>query len=118
MKRFFLFFIFSLYFSAFSLEPYSHSSNEIKAKEYPQKGKDLCTYTIFQLTDNTWCYDIFKNKKLFIHQTCIPGLPGNEGFKEKADAEKVARLVIEKITNGEAFPTITKEELEKLKVVN
>jgi hypothetical protein len=52
-----------------------------------------------------------------IHQPSAPGLPGNEGFKTKADAEKVAKLVIDKIKKGEMPPSVTKEEMEKLKVL-
>ena len=44
-------------------------------------------------------------------------MPGNEGFKTKADAEKVAQLVITKIKKGEMPPTVSVEEMKKLKVV-
>ena len=43
-------------------------------------------------------------------------MPGNEGFKTKADASKVAQLVIGKIKKGEMPPTVTIEEMQKLKV--
>lgn len=42
---------------------------------------------------------------------------GNVNFKTKADAEKVAKLVIDKIKKGEMPPTVTIEELQKLKVI-
>jgi hypothetical protein len=79
--------------------------------------KIIYQFIIIPTLNSTWCYDIFKNNKLFIHQTSIPGLPGNEGFKNKSDAEKVARLVIEKLRKGEMPPSVTKEELIKLKVL-
>jgi hypothetical protein len=75
------------------------------------------TYTIISTANNTWCYDIYKEKRLLIHQPSIPGLPGNEGFKTKGNAEKVAKLVIEKIKKGEMPPTVTLEEMKKLKVL-
>ena len=75
------------------------------------------SYNIIQVLNNTWCYDIYKDKKLFIHQTSMPGLPGIEGFKTKSDSEKIAKLVIEKLRNGEMPPSITKDELIKLKVL-
>lgn len=75
------------------------------------------TYTIIQASNNTWGYDIKAGKKVLIHQPVIPGLPGNEGFKTKSDAEKVARLVIGKIKKGELPPCVTIEELKKLKVL-
>jgi hypothetical protein len=67
--------------------------------------------------NNTWGYDIYKGEKLYIHQASIPGLPGNEGFKSKIDAEKVAMLVIEKLKKGEMLPSVSKDELENMKVL-
>jgi len=75
------------------------------------------TYKIIDAPNNTFCYDVFANGKLMIHQTSIPALPGNEGFKTKADAEKVAQLVITKIKKGEMPPTINIDEMRKLKVI-
>ena len=68
--------------------------------------------------DKTYGYDIYADSKLMIHQNSIPGLPGTEGFKTKAYAEKVAQLVISKIKKGEMPPTVTTEEMKKLKVIN
>jgi len=52
-----------------------------------------------------------------IHQTSVPALPGNEGFKTREAATKVALLVIEKIKKGEMPPTISIDEMKKLKVI-
>jgi hypothetical protein len=60
---------------------------------------------------------VYAEGRLMIHQTSAPGLPGNEGFKTKADAEKVALLVIDKIEKGEMPPTISIEEMKKLNVI-
>ena len=49
-----------------------------------------------------------------IHQSSIPGLPGNEGFKTKDDAIKVAEMVVYKIRNGEMPPTVSIDEMESL----
>ena len=68
-------------------------------------------------TNCTYGYNIYKGKKLFIHQPTIPALPGNSGFATKADAEKVARLVVEKMKKGEPLPTITVDELKQLKLI-
>jgi hypothetical protein len=71
------------------------------------------TYTIIPEPNKTWGYDIYIEKRLFIHQPGVPGLPGNEGFKTKAGAEKVAKLVIEKIKKGVMPPSLTIEEIKK-----
>ena len=52
-----------------------------------------------------------------IHQTSAPALPGNEGFKTKKDASKIALLVIDKIRKGEMPPTISIDEMKKLNVI-
>lgn len=75
------------------------------------------TYEIVPSNNGTWCYDIYKDEKIFIHQNSIPGLSGNEGFKSKKDAANVACLVIKKLKNGEMPPTVTLYELKKLNVL-
>lgn len=75
------------------------------------------TYKIIDAAGKTYCYDVYADGKLMIHQSSIPGLPGNKGFATKADAEKVAQLVVKKIKNGEMPPTISIEEMQKLKVI-
>jgi hypothetical protein len=75
------------------------------------------TYKIIPATNKTYCYDVLADGKIFIHQPSKPGLPGNEGFTTKSSAEKVAKLVITKIKNGEMPPSVTTEELKKLNVL-
>lgn len=76
------------------------------------------TYKVIETAGKTYGYDIFSNTKLMIHQPSVPGLPGNSGFKTKAGAESVARLVVKKIKNGEMPPTVTIEEMKKLKAID
>ena len=72
---------------------------------------------IIQVADGKYGYDIYSKQILFIHQPAIPALPGNNGFATKTDAEKVAKLVVEKIKKGGSLPTITVEELKHLGIV-
>ena len=75
--------------------------------------------TIFRIIpseSNTYGYDILVKNKILIHQQNIPGMPGNKGFPVKADAEKVARLVIKKIQRGMMPPTMERKELDSLKI--
>ncbi len=76
------------------------------------------TSTIIDAPNATFGYDIFSNGKLFLHQTNLPGQPGNDGCKTKADAEKLAAFVIGKIKKGEMPPTVTTDELKKLEVLH
>jgi hypothetical protein len=75
------------------------------------------TYAVIPSLNGTWGYDILKGSKKVIHQESIPGLPGNEGFSSRGDAEKVARLVIEKLLSGEMPPSVTLTEMKSLKVL-
>ena len=93
------------------------STGSLKSPSVETKSKTTYTYTIIPSKYKTWGYDIYIEKRLFIHQPSIPGLPGNEGFKIKADADKVARLVIKKIKKGEMPPSVTIEEMNKLKAL-
>jgi len=75
------------------------------------------TYKIIDTPKHTYGYDVFADGRLMIHQTSAPALPGNEGFKTREDATKVALLVIEKIKKDEMPPTISIDEIKKLNVI-
>ena len=74
------------------------------------------TYKIIEALNGTYGYQVHADGRLLIHQNSIPALPGNNGFRTRAQSEKVAQLVIKKIRKGEMPPTITVEELKKLGV--
>ena len=74
------------------------------------------TYKIFAAADSTFGYDIFMEGRRFIHQTSIPGVAGNKGFRRKQDAEKVAALVADKLNRNIMPPSVTKHEMDSLKV--
>ncbi len=75
------------------------------------------TYNIIDAPNNTYSYDVYAEGRLMIHQTSAPGLPGNEGFKTKDDAAKVAEMVMYKIRKGEMPPTVTLEEMKELGII-
>ena len=65
-----------------------------------------------------WGYDIYTGSKLLIHQTTIPSLPGNHGFKSKAAAYKAGSFVTWKLISNIFPPSISKSELDSLQVLN
>ncbi|RYY84847.1 MAG: DUF4907 domain-containing protein [Chitinophagaceae bacterium] len=75
------------------------------------------TYKIIPASNNTWCYDIYVDGRMMIHQPSVPGMPGTEGFKTRSGAEKVAQLVIGKIKKGQMPPTVEITEMKKLKAI-
>jgi len=96
-------------------QPVSSAAKFTAASAY---ANTKLTYKIIDAPKHTYCYDVFADGRLMIHQTSVPALPGNEGFKTKEDATKVALLVIEKIRKREMPPTISIDEMKKLGVVN
>ena len=77
-------------------------------KKVKRKGY---TYEVISTINNTYGYDVYSEEKIFIHQSSVPGVPGNRGFKTKVDAEKVAKIIIRKLKKGQMPPTITVKEL-------
>lgn len=75
------------------------------------------TFAIIDAPNGTFGYDILSDGKLLIHQTNLPGQPGNDGCKTKADAEKLAAFVMEKIKKGEMPPTVSSTELQELRII-
>jgi hypothetical protein len=61
-------------------------------------------------------YYVFVDGKLMIEQKTIPGLAGNKGFASEAEAKKVTELVIQKMKEGEMPPTVSNEDLKRLKI--
>jgi len=104
----------------FALSVHAQQQPENDAAKFPDAGASAntkLTSMIIEAPGKTWCYDIYADGRLMIHQTSAPGLPGNQDFKTKAAAEKVAQLVINKIKKGEMPPTVSIEEMKELGVI-
>lgn len=115
MKQILFFLLFICFFSSNGQS--ADGKFRIKDSGKDKQLSNTYTYLILQSNNGTWCYDIYKDKKILIHQTSIPGIPGNDGFKNKSDAKKVALLVIEKLEKGEMPPSVTTNEMKRLKVL-
>jgi len=83
-----------------------------------QVSKANLSYKVIAAEGNGYGYDVYADGRILIHQPTVPGQPGISGFRKKSDSEKVAELVIRKLKNGEVPPTVTEEELKKLKVID
>ena len=80
------------------------------------EADDFSFSTVF--TDNQgWGYQIFNNEKLYINQPHIPAIEGVNGFSSEQKAAKTAQFAIYKIENGILPPTISKNELDSLGVL-
>jgi hypothetical protein len=74
------------------------------------------SYKLIEAKNHTYGFNVFVNDTLFIHQPVIPCIAGNKGFKTKADAKKIAVLVIQKIRNKIIPPSVSMTEMKKLGV--
>ena len=105
----------------FAQAPSAPAQPDSSAAKFPAASayaNTKLTYKVIDAPKQTYGYDVFADGRLMIHQTSAPALPGNEGFKTKEDATNVALLVIDKIKKGEMPPTISIDEMKKLKVIN
>lgn len=99
---------------------YSQATGTPSGATFPDASKvkeTKLSYKIISAPNNTFGYDIYSEAKLLIHQPTIPAMPGNEGFSSKSQAIAIAELVLIKIKKGEMPPTVSKEEMKKLKVI-
>ncbi len=102
------------------LDPSPAAQQSGSATQFPSAdafSNTPLTYTIIDAPNNTFCYDIYAEGRLMIHQSSMPGLPGNEGFKTRDDAMKVAEMVMYKIRKGEMPPTVSIDDLKQVGVI-
>lgn len=63
-----------------------------------------------------WGYQITHNQKVIIHQPAIPAIRGNKPFVSEKQAMAVATLVIAKLNKGLMPPSVTRHELDSLRI--
>lgn len=95
-------------------KPVNPSQPQFPSASQVQESK--LTYKIIEALNGTFGYQVHADGRLLINQTSIPALPGNNGFRTRQQAAKVAELVITKIRKGEMPPTVMVEDLKKLGV--
>jgi len=83
----------------------------------PSAGRERIRYVVIPLANLTWGYDIYVREQIYIHQTTIPAIPGTYGFNSRKAASDIAKIVVRKIKRGEIPPSVTIDELKKLKVL-
>ena len=88
----------------------------VKQQKNPYTNAEI-TIKIIPSANKTFGYDILLYGRPLVHQSNIPGLPGNEGFTTKERAQTVAEFVVKKIRNNEMPPTVTIEDLNNMGVL-
>jgi hypothetical protein len=92
----------------------SVSDTMIIQQNKTQSPGEKYTFKIIPVVGNTFGYEISDLGKIIVLQKTIPSLPGNSGFRSKADAEKCARLVISKLNRNIMPPAVTPKEIDSL----
>ncbi|MEI6694498.1 MAG: DUF4907 domain-containing protein [Bacteroidota bacterium] len=82
------------------------------ANQLTSAKKDVYMIKLLKMDSSGWCYDIYKNDKITIHQPNIPAVDGNFAFKSKEDAIKTAALVVEKLKKNIFPPSLSLEEVK------
>ncbi len=92
--------------------------NVKNGKDYTSKipQYDTVTYKVFRV-DSGWGYDIYVNRRIFIHQPYIPAVQGRFVFMSREAARKVAILVIHKMMERPGLPAVSVSELDSLGVL-
>ena len=100
-----------------TLLPSAAEMARIKAANIKKAAATQFQYFIIRTGTGQYGYSIYADGNLYIQQTTIPALPGNKGFADTTSAGKLARLVIQKIREGELPPTIRESDLKKLNIL-
>ena len=94
---------------------YSCNSNPPANLATVKQSPDIIAQTF--PSGNGWGYDVLVNGKLFIKQSFIPAIEGNESFAKKEDALKVATLVVTRLKQKE-IPVIKLEDLRDIGILH
>jgi len=81
-----------------------------------QFAKTQLNAMVTKADDNSFGYYILADGNILIDQKNIPGVPGNKGFVSEAEAKRTADFAIKKLKQGEMPPTLTEDDLKKLKI--
>lgn len=91
---------------------------QIKAKNREIAANTSWSHYIIQSEGGGFGYCILADGHVYIWQSNIPGIPGNQGFESVEKAERCAGLIIQKIKDGESPPTITEEDLKNNQLIH
>ena len=92
----------------------SQDRKENKKEQMVTIEKKSYRLQTFRNEDSTFGYSIFENEQLFIQQKNIPGLSGNQGFKNEKEAKGCGLLMKDKLEKGIWPPSVHQKELDSL----
>ena len=88
-----------------------------RAKAAPNPYRDAAITTrLIPGARQTHGYEVLVNGRVLVSQPSIPGIAGNDGFRTPEQAQRVAALVAGKLRDNQMPPTVTAEELQRLRI--
>ncbi|QHT67839.1 DUF4907 domain-containing protein [Rhodocytophaga rosea] len=94
----------------------SKSQSEIRAPAKATIADEIDVQPF--VTEAGWGYVIYMKGKPYIRQDNIPVVEGNKGFSTREKALKAGQLVVYKIKHAILPPTVSKQELDSLQLLN
>ena len=88
----------------------------ILAKKNQQADSDLLPVDLraLKMADG-WGYEVLVDKKVFIHQDCIPAISSFKKFSSESEALLIGNKVVDKIKHGHK-PSITQQEINDAQI--
>ena len=81
------------------------------SKKKVQPGSDWLSVDVRALKmTGGWGYEVMVDKKIFIHQDCIPAIAAFKRFGTEAEALLIGNKVVDKILHGQK-PAISLQEI-------
>ncbi len=111
-------------FILLSLIFFSCNENSTIEKKKIQKNKTeqslgpQFSYKIIFTENKGWGYQIFKGATILINQEHIPAVQGLHYFSTKKNAETTAKYILKEVERGNFPPTVTKDILDSLEVLD
>lgn len=80
-------------------------------KNNRQAGNEMLSVDLHAVKINEgWGYEVLVDRKVFIHQDCIPAIPSFKKFSSKEDALVIGSRVVEKLKKGQQ-PSVSLQEI-------
>lgn len=80
-------------------------------KKNQQAANDLLPVDLHSVKmADGWGYEVLVDKKIFIHQDCIPAISSFKKFNSESEALLIGNKVVEKIKSGHK-PAVTLQEI-------
>jgi hypothetical protein len=89
------------------------ASVTVLGKNNPQAGNEMLRVDLHAVKMNDgWGYDVLVDRKVFIHQDCIPAIHSFKKFSSEGDALAIGSRVVDKLKKGRK-PSISLQEINE-----